>query len=151
MAVPRPAPRLLVVAALLASAGYGALRLRELAGVKAKLDAGASPEAALAKPQAPAAEPEEPPPADPGGQRLLSVKRGPSQVGSGSGVLIDHKTGQRLEVGGGSALPRPPAALRGLFSDDLNARRNRAYALLLGTAAFAVALVVRARRALKRP
>lgn len=116
----------------------------------------------------PTPEPDQPPAVADGAQRLFTAARpGP---GAGTGVLIDHKTGERHVVqavrrapapGPGAVpaaargslvprLPAPPATLRRLFSDDLRARRSRAYALLLGTVAVAVVLVVRARRALMR-
>jgi len=97
-------------------------------------------------------EPAEPPPSS-GEQRLFTASRR-SGAGSGTGVLIDHKTGERMLARPG--VPRPAApplesargAFAGVFSDDLRARRNRAYALLVGTVLVGVVLIVRARRAL---
>lgn len=187
--------RLLVAAALLASAGYSLLRLRDLAAAKRLLsEPGSSPEAVLARlaqddrsgavralveaqleqsrrlsslpgeggggAVAAPPEPAEPLSADSRGQRLFTAG-GPPGGRGGTGVLIDLKTGERLTAGARGARPgpaeprgsgnrsfRPPATLRGFLSDDLTARRDRAYAVLLGTAAVAVFLVARARRVL---
>lgn len=101
--------------------------------------------------------PEEPEPevdaGPPGAQRLFTAS-GPSSVGSGGGVLIDHKTGRRLVARtsparrAAAARAAPAEAFSGLLADDLRSRRNRASALLLATVAVAVILVVRARRAM---
>lgn len=100
-----------------------------------------------------AAAPEELMPVEPsppsGEQRLFTAGRR-SGAGSGTGVLIDLKTGERMLARPGAlsaARSMAPPALAGILSDDLLARRNRAYALLVGTVLVGVVLIVRARRA----
>lgn len=120
---------------------------------------GGLPEGGAVQSSAPAPEPSEPAAAaDSAGQRLFSAGAagGSRRTGAGTGVLIDHKTGERLVVRAGSgrsaageASPARPLRpdFRGLTSGDNRSRRNKALALLLATVVAAVLLVLRARRA----
>lgn len=179
----RTALKVVLAGALLASAGYSLSQLRALADLKRELAApGAAPAEVLARLAgedktgvvrelvaaqleqvrrlgadpgeapggAPTAGPDAPAPSEP----PRAVRR-EARVGPGSGVFIDHRTGERTVVRSAAprvptaGLPAVPGALSDFLSDDLRSRRNRAVALLLGTVAVAVLLVLRARRALR--
>ncbi|MFC1679689.1 hypothetical protein ACFL2T_05715 [Elusimicrobiota bacterium] len=107
-----------------------------------------------------------PPPGKTSGQRLFTASgkvdvfepgQKPPKAGKGTAVLIDHRTGKHYVVKSGSpgrhpaslSLPSLPEGLKLSLSDDLTSRRRRAYALLIGSAGFALVLVLMAARRFK--
>lgn len=155
-----PAQALAALSAMQGSSAVQELVAAQAAQLARLSEAGADGAPAPRSP-APEAEPEPPLPSD-SRQRVFSastagvIRLKPGEAPPpGAALLVDHKTGERLAMvktkrpagdGPAAVFPQLPLPVANALSDDLASRRNRAYAALLATAAFAFFLVWRVRR-----